>query len=157
MSSKRDLSVAVLRDMNPEERLDAAVLLSVSSKEIFTDEEYVGLYNSIYNTRYTVADRNNDDLDNPNVRSHLYMYMMSEKGVSPEELSEMTVDDIKTFVPDFKQAVADHPIYGEAAEKLSRKNWKTISSGTGKCMELLTSRSQMRSSLMPTSSVQKLV
>lgn len=121
MPSKRDLSVAVLRDMNPEERLDAAVLLNVSSKEIFTDEEYVGLYNSIYNTSYTVADRNNEDLENPNVRSHLYMYMMSEKGVSPEELSEMTVDDIKTFVPDFKQAVADHPIYGEAAEKLSKK------------------------------------
>ena len=39
----------------------------------------------------------------------------------PDEIAEMTADEIKAYVPDFKQAVADHPVYGEAAEKLSKE------------------------------------
>lgn len=122
-NKKKNQPIVNIADMTAEDRYDMTILIDYGSTELFNDEQYVDIYNSIYNTKYTKGDwkKEGSEINNANVKSHFFMYLMTEKGLDPDEITDMSLDDVKKYVEDFHKDVKAYPIYGEEAEKLDKE------------------------------------
>ncbi len=74
-NKKKNQPIVNIADMTAEDRYDMTILIDYGSTELFNDEQYVDIYNSIYNTKYTKEDwkKEGSEINNANVKSHFFM------------------------------------------------------------------------------------